>query len=132
MQKMIWTEGLYGTGDPTIDKQHQELFDLINLVLDAFTGRDERKIDEALNKCASFCKFHFSCEEGIMEKKKCVVCDVNKKAHHAFLTEFTKIHEEFKKSGATMTLQDSFYKFVANWLRSHIMTIDTRVKEVSQ
>ncbi len=131
MQKMIWTESLYGTGDPTIDKQHQELFVLINNVLDTFSGQDAKKIDDALNKCANFCKFHFSCEEGIMERKKCSVCDVNKKAHHAFLTEFTRIYQEFQNSGVSSSFKESFYKFVANWLRSHIMVIDTRVKDAA-
>lgn len=129
---MFWTEAMYGTGDATVDEQHRVLFDLINSVLECLEKKSASDIFEAKwGAMVDYTKSHFACEEDIMEKKKCSACDANKKAHHAFLNLIGRLHEKYRVEGATDEFAGEFYKFVASWLRSHIMLIDATLKQTA-
>lgn len=123
---------MYGTGDATVDEQHRKLFDLINAVLDHL---DQKKTAgetaRAWQAMEEYTKTHFSCEEDIMEKKKCSACDANKKAHHIFLNSIERLATLFKTSGPTEEFGKEFQKFISSWFRMHIMAIDAKLRETA-
>ncbi len=132
MTQIIWTKELYGTGVDVIDGQHQELFRRINSVLMAVeNGAKTVDIAGLMKHLADYTISHFTCEEKIMDERKCKVACANKAAHAHFLKEFTRLSDKFKAEGLTLQFAEELKKMVTSWLRSHIMTIDTSLKEVA-
>lgn len=130
--RLIWTKELYGTGDATVDSQHQELFNRINQVMESIEkGGSKADVGNIMNFLGSYAVSHFACEEKIMDQKKCATACQNKEAHKIFLSKYADLKKMFDESGVS----DAFVKGLQNilfpWLRSHIMTIDSKLKEVS-
>jgi hemerythrin len=131
--KITWTKELYGTGDGTVDGQHQELFNRINAVFLSMEKKDSKdQIVKAFQDLGAFAMEHFSCEEGIMDKKKCSAACVNKSAHGQFLKEFTKVASRVAAECHQATFAAEVENMLIKWLRSHIMTIDSQLRAVSQ
>lgn len=130
--QIIWTKELYGTGVDLIDTQHQELFKRINAVLQAVeTNARQPDVTGLLKHLEEYTISHFSCEEKLMDERKCKVACANKAAHTHFLKEFTRLSQDFKTSGVTLQFAADLKKMITSWLRSHIMTIDTNLKDTA-
>lgn len=130
MERIEWSALMYGTGVSVIDEQHQELFRRINALFEGIErGLGKEDIDKAIAHLTEFAVSHFSCEERIMEDRKCSSCQVNKTAHGRFLAEFTKLVEQFRREGCTPEFAAALQDLVMGWLRTHIMIIDKKLQD---
>ena len=64
-----------------------------------------------------------------MERIRCSACPLNKTAHAQFLKEYAKLKAVFDRDGVSNEFLSGLKTILFPWLRSHIMTIDAKMKE---
>jgi len=118
---MTWDES-YQVGVSEIDRQHRQLFELINNLSQAVTsGYGEDIIGEVLVEMAAYADEHFKSEQLFLEKHP------DYQAHFLKHWEFTKKCMELvlgfrrDKSVSWETLN-----YLAEWLQEHILQEDQR------
>ncbi len=130
MSDLVWSEEIYGTGDPTLDEQHRELFKRVNLLTKALAEEDE---DDEIKYFMEFLEGHvvkhFRCEEGVMERRKCSGCKLNKKEHGEFLNLLSDFKTRFELEGPTRQFGETVSTTVQNWIRAHLGAVDTLLRE---
>uniref|UniRef100_B8HR31 Hemerythrin-like metal-binding protein n=1 Tax=Cyanothece sp. (strain PCC 7425 / ATCC 29141) TaxID=395961 RepID=B8HR31_CYAP4 len=127
MQKFEWSDRL-AVGVPMIDTQHRELITAINELSEAIEqGTGTTAIKKLLTFLKYYAEWHFENEEGCAAKHKCPIADTNAQAHAKFLDIFTKLQKEYRESGASDEIARRAHAQLADWLVSHIMTIDTQI-----
>ncbi len=120
-----WSERLR-TGEPTVDKQHQQLIAKVNALLDAMAeGKGQAELDAILQFLEGYVAEHFSYEEECMEKYRCPVAEKNKQAHRKFEQTFAALKAEYQRRGATLELAQKIYRQIGEWLVNHIGKVDT-------
>lgn len=130
MGDLYWSEEIYGTGDPTLDQQHQELFKRINLLTQALKDEEEdEEIQYFMEFLEGYVVKHFRCEEDVMERRNCSACKINKKEHAEFLELFSNFKARFELEGPTAEFGEAISTQVRNWARAHLGAVDTRLKE---
>ena len=127
---MLWDEA-YETGNYEVDKQHKELFRLVEKVIDGeFSGRQE-KIDHVVDFLIKYVGYHFDYEEKLMDE-----CDFpniltakHKGQHKAFVVDALKLKETIAQQGYTLDLSLTINETVVNWLTDHIMGSDKELAD---
>lgn len=133
MADLVWAESLYGTGDATVDAQHQELFKRINDLTRSFqNGAGHSEVNRLIEFLGGYVVQHFRCEEDIMDRKKCSACKTNKAAHAEFINHFGVLKEQFERDGVTEQFGKTLTLTIHGWIRAHIMGVDTQLKEVAR
>ncbi|MCP5364784.1 MAG: hemerythrin family protein [Hyphomicrobiales bacterium] len=113
---------------PVIDKDHKKLIQLLNRVHYLNLGGEDRKgIRAALDELLEYTRTHFAREEMLMRLAAYPEYDSHCRAHAALTRKVDELTAEFDKSPETFSVQ-AFYTFVAEWLYSHIATLDTKIK----
>lgn len=122
MNKIQWNDEL-SVGVEQIDDQHKELIRIANALINAVTlERDQRIINNVLNKLREYTIHHFNSEEQLMEK-----IGFPKRGEHA--TEHARLKKEVKEYQHQVYLKenltpDALLEFLKNWLLKHILTYD--------
>ncbi len=82
-------------GEATLDRQHRELFDLANLLIDAATTRDAnpQKFDEALQTLLAHLEQHFAEEETILARYQYADLDEQTRAHKRLLEHVVHLRD---------------------------------------
>ncbi len=105
-------------GNPTVDSQHQHLFDLYNRLAE---GRPA-ELDQAaiLQELGDYAAEHFRDEEAYMVEigYPATERDKHRMAHLAFLRQMAELPAQ-----PLFTTLD----FIREWLLRHIMTVDHRI-----
>ena len=128
--RLHWTQELYGTGVQLLDQQHQELFSRINALMDKIeTNADVSDIQEVITYLGQYAVTHFACEERIMEERKCASACANRSAHAQFLGAYAQLKIQFDKEGPSPAFIEKLKGMLFGWLRSHIMGIDSTLKD---
>ncbi len=127
MQKFEWTEKL-SVGVPMIDTHHKELFAAFNDLSDAIEqGNGGSYIKKLLAFMEYFTEWHFGHEESCAAKHKCAIAQTNQNAHEKFLSIFKNLRRQYRESGDSEAIAQAAHTQLADWLVSHIMTIDTQI-----
>lgn len=127
MQKFEWSDQL-SVGVPVIDTQHKELINAFNDLSDAIEqGTGASAIKKLLTFLKYFTEWHFEQEEACAAKHTCAVAEINHQAHTRFLSIFSTLQTEYRESGASEAIARKAHAQLADWLVSHIMTIDTQI-----
>lgn len=123
-EKIEWSDS-YLLGIPEIDGQHKKLLAVANGLYEAASGSAERyKLDMSKNlkKLTDYTEYHFSSEEEFMRSYGYSGADEHKKFHDAFIAEVNsqiqKLSADNREDGA------QFYKYVADWVLTHIAQAD--------
>lgn len=126
---LAWSEQ-FATGVPLVDTQHKMLIEKINQMEQLLAGPPppKAKCDELLNFLGSYVGTHFKYEEGCMEKAHCPAHEKNKAAHAAFLDLFAKYKARYAVEGPKPELLKSLHGAAADWIKSHILSIDIQLK----
>jgi len=125
---MEWTPGL-STGIVWQDRQHRELFKMVNKFLDAIAaGRGKAELVELLEFLDEYFVVHFEAEEQAMN-----LCDypdtlLHLTAHTDFIEEMSRLKTE-AASGVTTELVAHTQTKVADWFINHIAKIDKKLGE---
>ncbi len=125
-----WDERTMGTGVPEIDAQHQELLRRLKGLLAAMReGRSEGELGSVLDFLGEYAAWHFGQEEACMEREHCRAAAANRSAHRHFVAVFEEIAARVKAEGAKVSLGIRAERELADWVRHHIVRIDTQLKE---
>lgn len=119
----------YATGDEKIDSQHKQLFKFINRLTENIqAGKPVNAQDINIGFLEEYAKYHFCYEESCMEFYQCPTAQANKEAHQNFLEYYQTLAARIKKEGINAVNVAELQYFLENWLASHIMRIDAKMK----
>lgn len=121
----------YLTGIPLVDKEHRELFRIIDDVYRIMT--DELAFDKydgivhLLEELRDYTKFHFKDEELYMESIHYEGLEAQKRAHRAFVSRLEEMDLDTIDENQQETLED-LMEFLTEWLVNHILHTDKKIK----
>lgn len=100
---LIWRDA-YECGEPTIDREHRELFDLANALFDAsFSSQSSPAAYlEALDKLLAHIAQHFADEEALLAEIGYKKLESHSKAHAALLARAGKLKTAFLAGKGTL------------------------------
>lgn len=117
-----------GIGD--IDRQHEQLLNLINRLGDAMKARKTGDVLlGVLDELDEYTRKHFAFEEALMKRYNYDGLDMHKPLHAKFIFQV----KEFKKQvaeGIISSVGVKMYNFLGDWWREHIRGTDSKYAEV--
>ncbi|MBD5520306.1 MAG: hemerythrin family protein [Lachnospiraceae bacterium] len=120
----------YLTGIDLIDKEHEELFHIVDRAnrlvksFDASSSYD--KIMQILDELKAYTKNHFEDEEEYMESIHYEGLEAQKRAHEAFIDKLENIDFEEIENNPEEYLQ-KLIEFLLGWLINHILHTDKKI-----
>jgi len=122
---MRWLD-LYSTGIETIDRQHENLTDLLNCLNEAWrTAKSHEVLLFRLDQFLDAVGVHFRDEEQLMEAKEYPDLNLHRAEHDFLLVQVLQFRTQFATNEAELT--DSMLDFFRDWLRDHILISDRRL-----
>lgn len=116
----------YSVGIESMDDEHREMIELINLVYEQLGDRpDNDQIDSFLGDIFSSISMHFALEERIMRNANYYEYPAHKADHEKLLDEIRDLMDSFAddpKSGAK-----KLQKNLSTWFSEHFSTFDARL-----
>lgn len=125
-----WTDAC-ATGVPKLDAQHRVLFDILNeLEASLAAGPDAaaRDFPDVVGKLRSYARAHFVAEELCMIANRCEAREANAGAHQDFLDTVSQTEQRLAAEGSSVELASHVHDYVAGWIMSHMMGVDTKLK----
>lgn len=120
MNLMQWHDS-FNVGVKIIDKQHQQLFALVNdLIVASNTNQQNEVLEQTLHSVFAYTEMHFKTEEELFKihPRYKAHCDI----HQRFVESVSKSAENFKNNEpeiAAKLLND-----LTDWLQNHILKTD--------
>jgi hemerythrin len=128
--RLEWSDLLYSTGFKEIDDQHKELFNQVNLLLDAtLANRRMEEIIPMLDFLEEYTRNHFRFEEELMAKQSCSAAAVNADEHERFMDDLVALRKRIGHQGTSESVGVLLTAKVVCWLQSHVGEIDIRLRE---
>jgi hemerythrin len=119
-----WTDDL-SVGDKNIDKDHQELFELVNDLTKARMSHDY--INAILERLKRYTIEHFSHEEVYMRKYNYPDLEAHLKEHAAFVEWLNTIRSMYARfPQSPFIVGDSVNSYLNRWWREHILEEDMK------
>jgi len=121
--QLVWQEA-YECGDPTIDGEHRELFEMANRLIDATTRADieGEAFLNSLDALLAHVQQHFSDEEAILERLHYADLEPHRRAHRGLLRRAGYLKERALAGEASL---GSVVEFVAqDVVARHLLTVD--------
>lgn len=100
---LIWQEA-YECGEPSIDREHRDLFDLANALIDASvrdTG-DSGKVLPVFDKLLDHIAGHFANEEALLERRGYAHADAHRRAHATLLGRARALRDDLAAGSASL------------------------------
>jgi len=118
------------TGIKSIDNQHKELFDRINLLVSAMkSGKGKDEVLKTLNFLEEYVIKHFSEEEEIQKKNNYPKYNDQHKQHEEFKNELKELRKVFQATGVSALFVINVQQKMSNWWRQHIINLDKELGE---
>ena len=122
---MIQWTGQLATGVKEIDHQHQELFGLINNLLQAMhEGKGKDEIQKVMTFLDDYVVSHFGMEEKYMKQYDYPELAQHQKQHQDFTSNFSDIKKELETAGPSSALVIQTQRKLQDWWVNHIETVD--------
>ena len=122
MALLSWSDK-YLIGEETIDREHKELFRLINEFHTRWSeSRQRTDIARVLNQLVRYAQVHFQHEEAIMEAAKYPRQAEHRLIHVEMFEQIFALHKDFVEN--ELHVIPNTMKFVRNWLVDHIIQQD--------
>lgn len=119
-----WTEDL-ATGSHKIDRQHKELFNRINALLEACRqGKGKSEVKEVVQFLDDYVVKHFSEEEKYMQKYDYPGYAKHKTQHLEFIDKFSELRRQIEHEGPGVDLVIKTNHMIVQWLVNHICQVD--------
>ncbi|GIK25786.1 MAG: hypothetical protein BroJett006_20320 [Betaproteobacteria bacterium] len=95
---LVWQES-YECGEPDIDAEHRELFELANALIDASLAADDRAGDaaHAFDRLLEHVALHFAHEEALLAQHGFARLDAHRCAHAGLLRRAQELRQEWQK-----------------------------------
>lgn len=126
MRHIQWND-LYLIGNKLIDLQHKKLFEIADrlYMLLQQTSHSKTDLKDILDDLSDYVKYHFNCEESLMEEIHYPFIRSHKQQHQKITERITANIQDFE-NGIDID-SEQLYLFVSQWLIDHIMLIDKQV-----
>ena len=119
-------DGKLAVGHPTIDSQHQTLFDRVNALYDAMmAGKGREELGQTLAFLREYTVEHFSTEEGLMQKSAYPAYPAHKAIHDDLAAKVVAL--EAKHAEGSKVLGMEVMNFLKDWLSHHISVEDKKL-----
>jgi hemerythrin len=126
MALISWSSNM-SVGVAKIDKEHQGLIDLINLLhSEMLAGKSRDALGVVLDKLITYTKTHFATEETLFRTHSYPQAAAHNK-EHAALTQKALALQADLKAGKTM-ISAPVLDFLRDWLTNHILKQDMAYK----
>ena len=95
-------DAVYECGEPTIDREHRELFELSNAMIDAFmsSGGDPARAAPAYDRLLEHITQHFASEESLLERHGYAGLEAHRRAHAGLLSRARELRNSVVSGGA--------------------------------
>jgi len=119
---MKWHES-YETGNAMVDKDHKELFGLVNDLINTSFSNQSAKAVDAIDFLSGYVLRHFANEERLMDESDYPDSAVHKKQHSDFVAVVTDYRTRLE-SGKSDDIMLEVNKAVVEWLSGHVLGSD--------
>jgi hemerythrin-like metal-binding protein len=125
-QVIIWDESM-ATGIPSIDAEHQHLFDILHEANLQENSGDQSHLKEVIKHMMAYAIVHFETEETLM-KQYAYQSAYPQEArehiaqHRKFSSKVVAINEQLREGQKVS--QVKILDFLNNWLSNHVLGID--------
>ena len=120
---LIWTDDLR-VGIDEIDKDHQEIFALTNLV--SRKSLDSDQIGAVIQQMIAYTRYHFSREEVIMQVAQYPDFVEHCSGHRKLEDQVQNLVASWRRNPSTETRHD-LQHFLRDWWRNHILAGDMSI-----
>lgn len=120
---LVWQEG-YECGNPTIDAEHRELFELANVLIDAAARSepDPAAVRGALNALLTHVAQHFTDEEAILDLHRYHAIEEHRRAHAGLLRRAGDLKRRVERGEAGL---GAIVEYLAQQVVArHLMVVD--------
>ena len=122
----------YNTGNSQVDRQHQQLFEIVNALHDAVvTKKNVYTIQELLEALANHTIEHFQTEEALMMRVDYPDYDRHKQTHDGLLSKVDRLLLKFRDRN-TEAVTTEITQFLTEWLAHHIKGEDKKMIQFFQ
>ena len=125
MAYMDW-KSEYSVENELIDKQHQDLFALVNEVADKVKTGKMPEIKDLVNQLAAYTVKHFKDEENIMKKAGYTSLGDHQMVHTELIRQVQEIQQKLEKNQPVSMV--AIIRFLSDWLKTHILKDDMAYK----
>ena len=126
-EQLAWTRD-YLLGDPIIDRQHQRMFELTNLVL---ATSESKELGLAVMALYRHLREHFSDEEDLMQRRNYEGYELHRQQHDDLITELNHIVEA-RECDSHEECQRKLKEFMVRWIQGHILEEDMKIPLLAQ
>ncbi len=122
-----WTSDLE-TGNALIDREHKQLFEAINGLLDACSmGKGRTELEKTTKFLLDYTKLHFGDEEKLQLQYKYPDYANHKRYHDTFVNVVSDISKQLHQEGPTIALVGQVNQKIGQWLIQHVKGEDVKV-----
>ncbi len=124
MPLMEWN-GTWSVGIDGIDRQHQQLFKLINDLYDAMSkGQARTVVGPVVDALLQYTQTHFAVEEKYFKQFGYPDTPAHVREHVSFINKIVAFKRDYE--GNRMGLSISVMNFLSDWLKNHIKVVDQK------
>jgi diguanylate cyclase (GGDEF)-like protein/hemerythrin-like metal-binding protein len=117
----------FACGNPTIDREHQTLFELVNKLLDcaAWRHEQEHQFDAAFSELMTHTRTHFAHEETILLSRGWTNMDQHAQLHETLLARAQTLYTQARAAPSDNTIARGLIKFlVSDLVANHLLHDD--------
>ena len=115
----------YSVEVESIDKQHQQLFSMLNDLHDAMkAGKGAQLAPRVLKKLVDYTCEHFAWEEALMAKAHYPELARHKAEHDKLTGEVAKLVQDVESGKTVVSMK--LLQFLRSWLQDHIAGVDKK------
>jgi hemerythrin-like metal-binding protein len=123
MSLIEWNDEKYSTSIERFDRQHQELFRLLNDLYEAMErGEAQEEVGDTLRELEEYTEYHFGDEEAFMQECRfadnCSECFHDHRKMHAEFAETVSQFRQKHEDGDFISMD--VLEFARDWLDAHI------------
>lgn len=121
ISEISWSDS-YLTDIEELDVQHRHIWKLLNALIRHANGfLPEADFETLSDTVITYIKWHFSCEESLMELTRYGRLDDHRIEHADLMALLTEKTEEFKTKKITIT---DYTEFISSWFAGHSFGYD--------
>jgi hemerythrin len=116
------------TGNAMVDREHQQLFDALNNLMDACSGGKGRaEIARTVRFLREYTETHFAHEEALQLRSGYPDFIAHQRLHDGFKRTVADLEKKLNDQGPTIALLGEVNSSIAGWLVGHIRSCDKKM-----